>query len=149
MGVSGACQGDGDVAVGGDAEVYGLGLGELAGGGGEADAKSFGFAGPAFALGFGDAGVEVVADLFQAALLIRGNPQEWASDAGVLVDAAGGVGATAVAEGDAAALEVAEELVPFGVGRGAVLFAGPELPPAGDERLVAADGFFWVDGFVA
>jgi hypothetical protein len=64
----------------------------------------------------------------------------------VLVDAAGGVGASAVAEGDAAVLEVAEELFPFGVGRGAVFFAGPELAAAGDEGAVAADGFFWVDG---
>jgi hypothetical protein len=40
---------------------------------------------------------------------------------------------------------VAEELVPFGVGRVAVLFAGPELAAAVDERAVAADGFFWVD----
>jgi hypothetical protein len=73
MGVSGGGQGDrGDVAVGGDAEVDvlgsagcgGVGLGEFAGGGGEADLESFGFSGPAFAFGFGDAGVEVVADLF-------------------------------------------------------------------------------------
>jgi hypothetical protein len=37
------------------------------------------------------------------------------SEAGVLVDAAGGVGASAVAEGEFAVLEVAEELFPFGV----------------------------------
>jgi hypothetical protein len=68
-------EGDGrDVTVGGDAEVDVLGsagggdigLGELAGGGGEADFQSFGFAGPAFALGFGDAVQEVVADFFEA-----------------------------------------------------------------------------------
>jgi hypothetical protein len=64
----------------------------------------------------------------------------------VLVDAAGVVGAPAVAEGDAAALEVAEELVPFGVGRGAVFFAGAGGPAAGDEGPVAADGFLGVDG---
>jgi len=70
-GFSGGQGGGGDVAVGGDAEVDGfgaagsgrVGLGELAGGGVEADAESFGFAGPAFAFGFGDTGVEVVADL--------------------------------------------------------------------------------------
>ena len=64
----------GEVAVGGDAEVDGLGaaggggfgLGDLAVGGGEADLESFGFAGPAFAFGFGDAGVEVGADFFEA-----------------------------------------------------------------------------------
>jgi hypothetical protein len=101
----------GDVAVGGDAQVDGLGvavgggvgLGDFVVGGGEADLESFGFPGPAFTLGFGDAGQEVVADLFQAAPLIRGNPQKWAPDAGVLVDAAGGVCPAAVAEGDAAA----------------------------------------------
>jgi hypothetical protein len=78
MGVSGGGDGDGgDVAVGGYAEADGLGaaggghvgLGEFAGGGGEADLEAFGFAGPAFAFGFGDAGVEVVADFFQAAAL--------------------------------------------------------------------------------
>ena len=44
------------------------------------------------------------------------------------MDAAGGVGAPAVAERDAAVLEVAEELVPLGVGRGPVLFAGRSCP---------------------
>ena len=61
----------GDVAVGGDAEVDGLGpasgggvgLGELAVGGGEADLESFCFAGPAFAFCFGDASQEVVANV--------------------------------------------------------------------------------------
>ena len=61
---------------------------------------------------------------------------------GVLVDAASGVCASAVAECDAAAFEVAEELFPFGVGLGEVLFAGPELPSAGYERPVAADGLW-------
>src|SRR5580692_3658434 len=69
--------GGGDVAVGGDAEVDVLGpagdgcvgLGDFAGGGVKADLESFGFSGPAFAFGFGDAGVEVVADLLQAAAL--------------------------------------------------------------------------------
>jgi hypothetical protein len=36
---------------------------------GEADLESFGFAGPAFAFGFCDAGVEVAADFFQAVAL--------------------------------------------------------------------------------
>jgi hypothetical protein len=49
--------------------------------GGEADPESFGFAGPAFAFGFGDAGVEVVADLLQAVPLGGVDSQEWASDA--------------------------------------------------------------------
>jgi hypothetical protein len=46
-------------------------------------------------------------------------------------------------------LEVAWELFPFGVGRGAVFLAGPELPSAGDERPVTADCFLGVDRFVA
>jgi hypothetical protein len=62
-------------------------LGELAGGGIEADAESFGFAGPAFAFGFGDAGQEAIADLLQAVALGGVDSQERASDAGVLVDA--------------------------------------------------------------
>jgi len=77
-GISGCCQGGGsDVAIGGDAEADGfgaagggqVGLGEFVVGGGEADLESLGFAGPAFALGFGDAGQEVVADFFEAAAL--------------------------------------------------------------------------------
>ena len=93
---TGACGGEGgggDVAVGGDAEVHVLGaarlgevgLGELVVGGGEADLESFGFAGPAFAFGFGDAGAEVVADLLQAVPLGRVDAEHGASDAGVLV----------------------------------------------------------------
>ena len=62
------------------------------------------------------------------------------------MDAAGGVGAPAVAEGDAAALEVAEELVPLGVGRRPVLLTGAELPAAGDVGAVAVDRFLGVDG---
>jgi hypothetical protein len=81
--------GGGDAAVGGDAEVDvlgpagggGVGLGDFAGGGGEADLESFGFAGPAFAFGFGDAGVEVVADLLQAVALGGVDAQEGAPDA--------------------------------------------------------------------
>ena len=41
-----------------------VGLGDLVVGGGEADLESFGFAGPAFAFGLGDAGQEVVADAY-------------------------------------------------------------------------------------
>ena len=59
--------GGGDVAVGADAEVDVLGaagcgevgLGDLVVGGVEADLESFGFAGPAFAFGFGDAVLEL------------------------------------------------------------------------------------------
>ena len=80
----------GYVAVGGDAEADGLGasgsgqvgLGDFVVGGVEADFESFGFAGPAFALGLGDAGLEVVADLFEAVALGGVDSQEWAPDAG-------------------------------------------------------------------
>ena len=83
--VSGSGQGcGGDVAVGGDAETDGLsaadggrvGLGEFLVGSGEADLESFGFAGPAFAFGFSDAGVEVDADLLQAGPLGGVEPEE-------------------------------------------------------------------------
>ena len=65
------------------------------------------------------------------------------------MDATGGVGTSAVAECDAAVLEVAEELFPLGVGGGAVFLAGAELPSAGDVGAVAVDGFLGVDGLVA
>jgi hypothetical protein len=54
----------------------GVGLGEFLVCPGEADLESFGFAGPAFAFGFGDAGVEVVADFFDAGPLGRVDPEE-------------------------------------------------------------------------
>ena len=129
----------GDVAVGGDAEADGfgsagggqVGLGEFAGGGVEADLKSFGFAGPAFALGFGDAGEEVVADAFKAAALGG-------------VDPRAGSGARARGcswlprpgrsrRGRAAALEVAEELFPFLVVGDAVFLGRAGFPSAGDK----------------
>jgi hypothetical protein len=43
----------------------GVDLGELVFGAGEADFESFDLAEPAFAFGFGDAGVKVVTDLLQ------------------------------------------------------------------------------------
>ena len=46
--------------------------------------------------------------------------QQRAAETAVFVDAGGVVGAAAVADGDLAALEVADELGPFGVGGGAV-----------------------------
>ena len=58
-----------------------VGLGEFLVCPGEADLESFGFAGPAFAFGFGDAGVEVVADFFEAVALGGVDSQEGAADA--------------------------------------------------------------------
>src|SRR5664279_5772809 len=59
------------------------------------------------------------------------------------------VGPAAGAQGDLSAFEVAEELLPFLFCWGAVFLAGPQRPPAGDERAVAVDDFFGVDGLVA
>ena len=75
--------------VGGDAEADGLGpagegeldLGELVAGGGEADLESCGLAGPALALGLGDAGGQVAADVFQSLFLGGIDPQEGTPDA--------------------------------------------------------------------
>ena len=53
--------GHGAAAVGSDL----VHLGEFVAGGGEADLQALGFAGPAFALGFADAGDQVVADFGQ------------------------------------------------------------------------------------
>src|ERR1700733_231868 len=96
------CLADWEDRRGGDGPAGGLGEG------GEADFESFGFAGPALLLGFGDAVAQVVADTGQAGSLGWVGPQEGTSDAAVLVDAAGPVGAAAVAERDPAALEIAE-----------------------------------------
>ena len=57
--------------------------------------------------------------------------------------------AGAGADGHLALLEVGEERVPLLLGRGAVLLAGPDGSPAGDERPVRLDGFLRVDGFIA
>ncbi|MGH3193125.1 MAG: hypothetical protein ACRDPY_35230 [Streptosporangiaceae bacterium] len=84
MGVSRGQGRGGCVAVGRNAEADGLGpsgegeldLGELVVRGREADLESFGFAGPAFAFGLGDAGQEVVADILQPVFLGGVSPEE-------------------------------------------------------------------------
>jgi len=131
---------------GGHAEVGGVvgaavDLVEFVFGAGEADFEAFGFAGPALLFGFGDAGVEVVADLGDAGPLGGVGPVQGAAQAGVLVDAGGGEGPAAEAGGEFAALEVAEELLPFGVGGGAVFLGGPQCPPPGEEGQVGLDCF--------
>src|ERR1035437_9979948 len=65
----------------------------------------------------------------------------------MFVDASGGVGAAAGACGDFAALEVSEEFGPFLLGRGAVFLARAKRPAAGDERPVAVDHLFGIDGY--
>jgi hypothetical protein len=60
-------------------------LGELVLGAGEADLESLGFAEPAFAVGFGDAGGQVVADLGDAVALGGVGPVQGASEAAGLL----------------------------------------------------------------
>ena len=124
-------------------------LAEFVAGAGEADFESLGFAEPVVLFCFGDAVGEAGADVFQPGALGWVGAQHRAAQAGVLVDAGGVVGAAAVAEGDLAAGEVAEEFVPFGVGGGAVFGGGTQGAAAGDEGPVAVDDVFGVDGHVA
>ena len=58
-------------------------LGEFAAGGGKADLQALGFAGPALAVGFADAGDQVVADLGQPWPLGGVGSQQRAADAGL------------------------------------------------------------------
>jgi len=121
----------GDVGEGGHTEVdrgascYELvELGQFRFGCGEADFQSLDFTEPAFTFGFVDAGLQVLQDLQQAIALGGVRAQQRATDACVLVDAVGSIGAATVAKGDLALFEVAEELLPFFVGWGPVLLAG-------------------------
>src|SRR5665647_3614474 len=92
----------------------------------EADAQAFDLAEPAFPFGLGDAGMEVVADLDQTEPLGGVRPEHWAAHARVFVYARGSERASAGAGRDFASFEVAEELLPFLVGGGAVLLAGAQ-----------------------
>lgn len=92
-------------------------LRDLGFGPGEADAEPFDLAEPAFALGLGNSIEQVVADLREPTTLRGVRAQEGAADAGVFVDAGGAVGAGAGADGQLAAFEVAEEVLPLGVSR--------------------------------
>ena len=118
---AGVCGGVGEA---GDAELDVLGaagadlvhLREFGVRAGETDLEALGLAVPVVGFGFGDAGEQVVADLFQPGAGSRIRAQQRAAQAAVFVDAGGVIGAAAVADGDLAALEVADELGPFGVG---------------------------------
>ncbi|MGX1676500.1 ATP-binding protein [Streptomyces sp. NPDC055400] len=81
-------------------------------------------------------------DGHDAVALVGVRPQEAASQTAVLVDAAGSVGAAAVAQGDAATFEVAEVLLPFLVGRDPVFLAGEHDPDdqCRHRRLAGAFG---------
>ena len=61
------------------------------------------------------------------------------------MDTASSPGPAAVAECDLAALEVAEELLPLGVGGRAVLFCRAQLAAAGEERPVTCNYLLRVD----
>ncbi|WP_328741671.1 hypothetical protein OG436_04660 [Streptomyces caniferus] len=137
----------------GDAKVHGrmlpvaqTELAELLLGASQADPETFDLAEPAFRLGFGDSGDQVVADLDKPCPLGRVRSEERASDASVLVDAGGAVGAGAGADGELAAFEVTEEVFPLCVGRGAVFLGGAERAAASDEGVVGFDGLGRVDG---
>lgn len=79
---------------GGDAKVHGrmlpvapVELAELLLGASRADLETFDLAEPAFRLGFGDSGDQVVADLGKSCPLGRVRSEERASDASVLMNA--------------------------------------------------------------
>ena len=91
--------------------------GELLLGAGNGCLESFDLAEPALVACLGESGVEVLEDLLEAVHLGGVGPEERAADAGVFMLAGGSVGSAADTELDLAALEVAKELVPFGVGR--------------------------------
>ncbi len=107
----------------------------------EAYAETFCFTDPAFAVRLGNSGSKVVAYLDEPETLCGINTQYRAPDATVFMLAAGAVGAAAFAEGEFAALEVSEKLIPFGICRGAVLLARAEGTSARDEGAVTVDRF--------
>ena len=83
-------------------------------------------AGRAFAAGFGDAGLEVVADLQQPGFLGRIRSKLRAPDTAVLMDTWSAKVPGADPESDLSELEVVQELVPFFRGEVAVFFAGAQ-----------------------
>ena len=100
---------------------------------------------PAFAAGFGDAGLEVVTDLQQPGCLGWVRSELRAPDTAVLMSTWGAEVPGADAEGDLAEFEVVQELVPFFGGEVAVFFAGAQGATAGDEGPVVGDDVFGVD----
>jgi len=94
---------------------------------------------PAFAAGFGDAGLEVVADLCQPGLLAGVRAELRAPDTAVLMRARGPEVPGADAQSDLAELEVVQEEVPLFGREVAVLFAGSQGAAAGDEGPVVGD----------
>ncbi|MEV1178339.1 hypothetical protein [Nonomuraea sp. NPDC049784] len=104
---------------GGDAKIHGrmlpvapIELAELLLGASQADLETFDLAEPAFRLGFGDSGDQVVADLGEPCPLCRIRSQERASDTSVHMNARGPEGACAGADGHLPLLKVCEEGIP-------------------------------------
>src|SRR4029077_14950433 len=95
--------------------------------------------------GFGDAVVEVVADLDQALCLSRVGSKQRTSDATVLMQARRSEVAGAGAQGDLAQLEVAEELVPFLRREVAVFLCRSQPASARDEGPMVGDDVLRVD----
>lgn len=100
---------------------------------------------PACAAGLGDTGLEVVADLQQPGFLGRVRPKLRAPDTAVLMNALGPEVPGADPKSDLPELEVVQELVPLLRGEVAVLFAGAQAAPSGDEGPVVSDDVFGVD----
>ena len=104
----------GGVAEGGDAQrdsasLVGdlIELLEFVSGAVEADLETFDFTEPSLVAGFGDAADEVVTYLDEPIAFGRIGPHQGAAQAGVFVDAWGGVGGAAGPESELAVLEVA------------------------------------------
>lgn len=116
---------------------------------GEANRESFDLAESAFALRFGDPVGEVVTDFDQSCPLGRGDDQDGASDACVLVDAVSSVSTSAVPEGEFASLEVSEELLPFLRRDSSVFLRRSKGATTCDEGLMRFDGIRRVDGGVS
>lgn len=108
--------------------------------------ESFDLTEPSLLFCFGDSGDQVVADLDEAVSLIRVRSEHEASNTRVFVDAGRSECASADSDGEFASLEVPEEGIPFFVGEGSVLLAGPECSAPGNECVMGFDGLAGVDG---
>ncbi|MEU0970034.1 hypothetical protein ABZ357_33190 [Streptomyces sp. NPDC005917] len=103
------------------------------------DTETFGFAEPAFALGFHHPVVEVVPDLFEPRPFSGVHDENRTPHTSVFVAAIRSVGPSAVSEGELPALEVAEELVPFFRSDSAVFPGWPDRAAAAAERAMRFD----------
>ena len=92
---------------------------------GKAELEPLDFAEPSLAVSLCNAGREVVADLDESAALCVVGPEHRASGTGMLMDAGRGKGAGASPDGHLAPLEMAQEFLPFPIGRNAVLVSWP------------------------